>query len=313
MAKNKTIQVQDIDINITSHNNEDYICLTDIAKGQDGEDHIKNWMRNRNTVEYLGIWESLNNPKFKGVEFDTFRKESGLNSFNLTPSKWINTTNAIGIISKSGRGGGTYAHKDIAFHFAMWISPVFQLYIVKEYQKLKESESNKYNLEWDVKRILSKANYHVQTDAVKKYIIPTAGYSEAKEWILYADEADLLNIVLFGCTAKQWREVNPQRVLNGENIRDMASINELAILTNLESLNATLIKTNIPRKERYRILLDTAKEQKAILDKIDILKSIKKGSGATYLKEHTNDDDLSDFNKTLKTSLNYNPKDGKQE
>lgn len=277
------IKVDGIDISLKEVNNDDYLCLTDIAKGKDGDDHIKNWMRNRNTIEYLGIWESLNNPQFKGVEFDTFRKEAGLNSFTMTPKKWIDSTNAIGIISISGRNGGTYAHKDIAFNFAMWISPVFQLYIVREYQRLKEVETNQYGLEWNVRRILSKTNYQIHTDAIKDYIIPHAGYAKHKEWVLYADEADMLNIALFGCTAKDWREVNMSRAMAGENIRDMASINELAILSNLESLNSMLIKNNMPKRDRFRILSETAQEQRKALDNIDFMKTIKKGSEFTYV------------------------------
>lgn len=283
MAKKNKLIVQDIEIALTKVNEEDYISLTDMVKSKDGSDHIRNWMRNRNTIEYLGIWEQLNNPNFKGVEFDTFRKEAGLNSFNLTPKKWIDATNAIGIISKSGRYGGTYAHKDIAFNFGMWISPTFQLYLIKEYQRLKEIESNQYGLEWDVRRILSKANYRIHTDAIKDYIVPYAGFSKQKEWLLYADEADMLNIALFGCTAKDWKEANMDRVLKGENLRDMASINELAVLSNLESLNSTLIKNNIPKKERFKVLASTAAEQLNSLNKLDIAKSVKKLSDSTYI------------------------------
>lgn len=281
MAKSLKINVQGVEISIKDFNNQDYICLTDISKGKEGEDHIKNWMRNRNTVEYLGIWENLNNPNFKSVEFDTFRSEAGLNSFSLTPKKWVENTNAIGIHSVSGKYGGTYAHKDIAFHFAMWISPVFQLYIIKEYQNLKEAQHNQYGLEWEVKRILSKANYQVQTDAIKNYIIPKLSVNQKNDWA-YTDEADVLNIVLFGCTAKQWREANPQRSLIGENIRDMASINELAILANIESLNATLIKNNVDKQNRFRILSETVKDQRNTFDHLDFTKSIKKISNTTY-------------------------------
>ena len=285
MSKLNKIIVQGHEIAISKEFEEDYICLTDISKSKDGEDHIRNWMRNRNTLEYLGLWESLyNGENFKGVEFDTFRKESGLNSFNMTPKKWIESTNAIGIISKSGKYGGTYAHKDIAFNFASWLSPTFQLYIFKEYQRLKQIESNQYNLEWNIKRILSKTNYEIHTDAVKKYIIPKAGISQTKEWLLYADEADLLNIVLFGCTAAQWKQENQQRALKGENIRDMASINELAILSNLESLNSTLIKNSLSKADRFRILKEMANDQRTVLDKYDFLKSIKKEKETTYIE-----------------------------
>ena len=281
----KHIEVEEKIISITSYKENDYICLTDMVRGEEGNDHIRNWMRNRNTVEFLGIWEQLYNPNFKGVEFDTFKKEAGLNSFNLTPRKWIENTNAIGIISKSGRNGGTYAHRDIAFEFGAWISPMFKLLLIKEFQRLKEIESNKYNLEWDVKRVLSKVNYHIHTDAVKNHIIPKSKYAVDKQWIEYAEEADLLNVALFGCTAKQWKEVNPQYALDGKNMRDFASINELAVLSNLESLNSELIKNGLEKRIRFNNMHRIAKQQLDILNKTDMLKSIKKQSDSTYIDE----------------------------
>ncbi len=281
-AKQIKLQVQNIDIGIKEIGGQDYICLTDISKGKEGEDHIRNWMRNRNTIEYLGLWEYFNNPHFKGVEFDTFKRDAGLNSFTMTPKKWIEATGAIGIVSFAGRYGGTYAHKDIAFNFAMWINPSFQLYIVKEYQRLKEAESNQYNLEWSVRRMLAKTNYQLHTEAVRDYVIPKAGYAAAKEWLLYAEEADMLNIALFGCTAKDWRLANPQRALAGENIRDIASINELIILANLEQANSILIKGGLSKKERLKALIDMAREQKQRLDETDMMKSIKKLSPGIY-------------------------------
>ena len=309
MPKINKLTVRNVEISLLKVNDEDYICLTDMVKNEDGDDHIRNWMRNRNTVEYLGIWEQLNNPNFKGVEFDTFKKQAGLNSFNLTPKKWIDTTNAIGLISKSGRyGGGTYAHKDIAFNFGMWISPVFQLYLVKEYQRLKNIESNTYGLEWDVKRILSKANYRIHTDAIKDYIVPKAGYAKKKEWLLYANEADMLNIAVFGCTADDWRKSNMDRALRNENLRDMASINELAVLTNLESINSLLIKKGLSKGERLKILIQTAKEQKDTLDKIDYMRSIKKASADTYLQAQ-NQPKLSSFKEDTEKGLDSNSKD----
>ena len=291
-------------------NNElEQSLTTFLTKSLDIAAHVANWMRNRNTVEYLGIWEQLNNPNFKPLEFEGFKKQAGLNAFNLTPKKWVESTNAIGIISKSGRyGGGTYAHKDIAFNFGMWISPVFQLYLVKEYQRLKSIESNEYGLEWNVKRILSKANYRIHTDAIKDYIVPKAGYAKKKEWLLYANEADILNIAVFGCTADDWRKSNMDRALRNENLRDMASINELAVLTNLESINSLLIKKGISKRERLKILIQTAKEQKETLDKIDYMKSIKKVSADTYIQAQ-DQSKLSSFNKDLKRGLDYNPKD----
>lgn len=200
----------------------------------------------------------------------------------MTPRKWIEATNAIGIVSKSGRNGGTYAHKDIAFEFGAWISASFKLYLIVEYQRLKEIENNQYNLEWNVKRVLSKANYQLQTDAIKNYIIPSKNDNLKDEWI-YADEADMLNLIMFNCTAKKWRELNPERASAGENIRDMASINDLNIISNLESLNATLIKKGMAKKERFTMLSEVANEQRALLEKYDYIKSIKKIDNTTYV------------------------------
>ena len=287
---NNKLKVQDVEISLATIDNQDYISLTDMAKGKNDEaraaDIIKNWIRNRSTLEFLGTWEILYNPNFKVVEFDHFKKEAGLPTFTISVSNWVESTNAIGILSRKGKYGGTYAHKDIAFEFGAAISPVFKLYLIKEYQRLKELESNQYNLEWNVKRILSKANYHIHTDAVKNYILPTL--SDLKDAFVYADEADLLNLAMFGCTAKQWKAANPERVLKGENIRDIASINELAILSNIESLNASLIKHNITKEERFKILVETIKEQRAVLDKVDYLKSIKKLSNDTYISIESN-------------------------
>ena len=284
-SKIKKIEVEEKIISITNYNENDYICLTDMVKGEEGSDHIRNWMRNRNTVEFLGIWEQLYNPNFKGVEFDTFKKEAGLNSFNLTPKKWVEKTDAIGIVSKSGRYGGTYAHKDIAFEFGAWISPMFKLLLIKEFQRLKEIEANQYNLEWNVKRVLSKVNYNIQTDAVKDYILPQSNYAKETEWLAYAEEADILNVALFKCTAKQWREANPKLTLEGKNLRDIASINELAILSNLESANADMIREGISKQERFNKLYKIAQYQKEILDKQDFIKSIKKTSEDVFLDE----------------------------
>ena len=287
---NNKLKVQDVEISLATIDNQDYISLTDMAKGKNDEaraaDIIKNWIRNRSTLEFLNTWEILYNPNFKVVEFDHFKKEAGLPTFTISVSNWVESTNAIGILSRKGKYGGTYAHKDIAFEFGAAISPVFKLYLIKEYQRLKELESNQYNLEWNVKRILSKANYHIHTDAVKNYILPTL--SDLKDAFVYADEADLLNLAMFGCTAKQWKAANPERALKGENIRDIASINELAILSNIESLNASLIKHNIAKEERFKILVETIKEQRAVLDKVDYLKSIKKLSNDTYISIESN-------------------------
>ncbi|WP_312557473.1 KilA-N domain-containing protein [Empedobacter brevis] len=290
MAKNKTLTVLGAPITLISEGENDYICLTDMVNSQEDEsraaDVIKNWIRNRGTIEFLGTWESIYNPNFKVVEFDHFRKQAGLPTFTMSVNNWVESTNAIGIFSKKGKYGGTYAHKDIAFEFGAAISPVFKLHIIKEYQRLKEIESNQYGLEWNVRRILSKANYQIHTDAIKDYIIPKAGFAKHKEWLLYADEADLLNIVLFGCTAKEWKLSNPERALKGENIRDMASINELAILSNIESLNSTLIKNGVDKKGRFKILLETVVDQRKVLDSIDVIKSIKKIDDDTYLNNN---------------------------
>ncbi|MFV0571303.1 MAG: KilA-N domain-containing protein [Xanthomarina gelatinilytica] len=282
----KKIEVEEKLISITSVNDEDYICLTDMVRGEEGSDHIRNWMRNRNTVEFLGLWEQLYNPNFKTVEFDTFKKQAGLNSFNLTPKKWTEHTHAIGILSKSGRYGGTYAHKDIAFEFGAWISPMFKLLLIKEFQRLKEIESNQFNLEWDVKRILSKANYTIHTDAIKKHVIPELNITKEKKWLTYADETDVLNIALFGCTAKQWREANPELAKNNKNMRDFASINQLTVLSNLEVLNSELIKNKLSKNKRFQYLYRVALQQLAVLDDNNALKALQKLSDDTYLNQH---------------------------
>ncbi len=243
MSKQQIINIQGHQIKISQINNNDYISITDMVIGFGDDTVIYSWMRNRNTLEYLGLWEVMNNPNFKPIEFDRFRKEAGLNSFTMSPKKWIESTNAIGIISKAGRyGGGILAHKDIAFEFGSWLSPQFKLYLITEFQRLKEIETNHYNLEWNVKRIVSKANYTLHTDAIKDHMLPKMNIHKEKEWLVYADEADVLNVALWGCTAKQWKESNPKLALNGDNLRDSASINELAILSNIESLNSILIK-----------------------------------------------------------------------
>lgn len=264
MAK-KSIQVQGHDISVLiTPRNEDYISLTDMVRGTEGEDHIRNWMRNKNTIEFLGIWEQLNNPRFKGVEFDTFLREAGFNRFNMTPRKWIDATNAIGIKSYSGRGGGTYAHKDIAFEFGAWISPAFKLYLIKEYQNLNLLLSDSRLKEWDVRRILSKANYTLQTDAVKQHVLPKYSLRKLRDRWTYATEADALNIIVFGCTAKDWERANPELRKQGLNIRDTATISELAVLSNMEALNSELIKQGmIDINSRKPILHKAAREQLA--------------------------------------------------
>ncbi|NDV69247.1 KilA-N domain-containing protein [Dysgonomonas sp. 25] len=316
MAKNNKLIVQNTEISFISQANEDYICLTDMAKAASDDaraaDIIKNWIRGRGTIEFLGTWETIYNPNFKVVEFDHFKKEAGLPTFTMSVSSWVEKTDAIGIFSKAGKYGGTYAHKDIAFEFGAAISPMFKLYLIKEYQRLKEAETNQYGLEWNVRRVLSKANYRIHTDAIKEHIIPQSGYAKSKEWLLYADEADMLNVALFGCTAKDWREANMGRALSGENIRDMASINELAILSNLESLNSTLIKNGVAKKDRFKILSQTAAEQKHSLDRMDILKSIKKESTLTYVNAQKQPQ-LSTFKQNVEKKENYNLNEGKED
>jgi hypothetical protein len=287
MGKTK-LNVNELEIVLYKQNEEEYISLTDMAKFRDSERTnyiIQNWMRTRSTIEFIGLWEQLNNTNFKSIEFDAFRNESGLNSFTLTPKRWIEATNSIGIISKAGRYGGTYAHKDIAFEFASWISPTFKLYLITEYQRLKEVENNQYNLEWNVKRILSKTNYHIQTDAVKNFILPDKNYEKDKEWLLYAEEADLLNVALFSCMAKDWREANPDLAKKSMNIRDVASINELAILSNLETLNAQMIKEKVGKSERFLKLKEIAKYQSSVLNEKDFLKTLKKLDDNIYVEQ----------------------------
>lgn len=259
MAK---IIVQERQVTIISHNENDYISLTDIAKfkSDDPAAVIGNWMRNRNTIEFLGIWESLYNPMFKLLEFEGFRKEAGLNAFTLSPQKWTKTTNAIGIVAKSGRYGGTFAHKDIAFKFASWISVEFELYIVKEFQRLKEEEQKQ--LGWSAKRELSKINYRIHTDAIKRNIIPEE-VTPQQASIIYANEADVLNVAMFGMTAKQWRGANADKK---GNIRDYATINELICLSNMENLNAVFIDQGLPQSERLIKLNQIAIQQMKVLE-----------------------------------------------
>lgn len=273
MAKNKTISVQGFDIVWYETNYNDYISLTDIARYKDAEhtdDIIKNWLRNRNTIELLGFWESIYNPNFKPVEFDGFRKQAGLNSFVMTPKKWIESTNAIGIVSKSGRYGGTFAHKDIALEFASWISIEFKLFIIKEFQRLKEDETSQLKLEWNLQRTLSKINYHIHTDAIRDNLIPKEITKQQANFV-YADEADLLNVALFGLTAKEWRENNPDKK---GNVRDYASLEQLVVLSNMESINALLISQGIAPSERLRELNKVAITQMKSLLKNKAIKQL---------------------------------------
>jgi hypothetical protein len=268
MAK---ITVQHTDITIIQNNDADYISITDIArvKSEDPSAVIANWMRNRNTIEYLGIWETLYNHAFKPLEFEGFKKQAGLNAFTLSPQKWIEATNAAGIISRAGRYGGTYAHKDISFKFAAWISVEFELYFIKEFQRLKEAEQKLIG--WSAKRELAKINYHIHTGAIKENLIPKA-LGPGQGSIIYADEADVLNVALFGVTAKEWRDKNP--ALKG-NIRDYASINELICLSSMENINAVLINDEIGQRDRLLKLNRIAIQQMSILSSIEKRKLLK--------------------------------------
>lgn len=257
----RKINVKNTEIVLFQKNKSDYISLTDIAKYKNSDDPrfvVQNWMKTRYTVDFLGIWEVINNSDFNRVEFDTFRNEAGTNAFVLTPQKWIEKTNAIGIVSKSGRyGGGTYAHKDIAFEFASWISAEFKLYLIKEFQRLKEDESERLSLGWDLRRNLARINYRIHTDAIKENLIP-AKIGKIQENFIYANEADVLNVALFGMTAKDWRDNNSGKP---GNVRDYSTVEQLVCLSNLESINAILIKKGISQKQRLQILNETAIDQ----------------------------------------------------
>ncbi len=254
MAKNKTINVKGTEIIILSENNKDeFISLTGIARYRDAErsDYIlQNWLRTKSTIEFVGLWEQFNNPNFNSIEFDGIKNMAGSNSFSLTPKRWIETTNAIGIVSKTGKYGGTFAHKDIAFEFATWISAEFKFYFIKEFQRLKEDENERLQLNWNLQRTLAKINYQLHTDAIKENLIPKVLTKEKINFI-YADEADLLNISLFGMTAKQCRNQNPKQK---GNIRDHATIEQLVVPSNLESLNSVLIHQGLPQNERIKQL-----------------------------------------------------------
>ena len=257
-GKKTTINVQGTAITVLSQREEDFISLTDMTRKFGDDALIYSWMRNRNTLEFLGIWEQMHNPVFKGGEFETFKKQAGLNSFHLTPRKWIDATQAIGIQSRAGRyGGGTFAHKDIAFEFGSWLSPEFKLYLIKEFQRLKEDESRRLSLDWNLNRTLSKLNYRIHTDAIKAHLIPDAITAEQSR-LTYANEADVLNVALFGQTAKQWRDANPSRE---GNMRDDADVAQLLVLANLESLNAEFIHMGLAQSQRLQKLNESAIRQ----------------------------------------------------
>lgn len=266
MAKLQEIIVRDTTIRSFSQNGWDYICITDIARQKNAlepKDVVKNWMRLKNTIEYLGMWEALNNPQFKGVEFDPLLREAGSNAFTLSPSRWIELTGAIGIISRIGNNGGTYAQRDIAFKFASWVSVEFELYLIKEFQRLKEEEQKA--LGWSAKRELAKINYHIHTDAIKANLVPQEIDAYHRS-LIYANEADVLNVALFGMTAKEWRDAHPE---DKGNIRDYATINQLICLSNMENLNAVFINEGLPQGERLQKLNQIAIQQMTVLENVE--------------------------------------------
>lgn len=272
--KTKTVEVQGTMVTVADHAQKEYISLTDIARHKDPKrtDYIiQNWLRNRNTIEFLGIWERLNNPSFNPIEFEGFKNQAGLNSFILTSKQWIAKTNAIGIVSKAGRYGGTFAHQDIAFEFASWISVEFKLFLIKEFQRLKELEQKA--LDWNVKRSLTKINYRIHTDAVKENLIPD-DLSKKQISRVYANEADVLNVALFGMTAKDWRNQNPNK---DGNIRDYANVSQLVCLANLENLNAIWIEEGIQQKDRLKRLNIVAIQQMKLLTEEFAFKALNKG------------------------------------
>jgi len=273
-TRKSTIEVQGAAITVLSQKEKDFICLTDIARVKNADrsdDLVRNWLRNRNTVEFLGVWEQLNNPGFNSVEFDGIKMQAGLNSFALTPKQWIEKTKAIGIVSQAGRYGGTYAHKDIAFEFASWISVEFKLYLIKEFQRLKEDENRRLSLAWNLNRTLSKLNYRIHTDAIKAHLIP-AVVTSAQASITYANEADILNVALFGQTAKEWRDANPK--LEG-NMREYATVEQLLVLANIEGMNAELIHMGLSQGERLKRLNVIAIRQMQVLTSASAIKKLK--------------------------------------
>jgi len=259
--KKTTLDVRGTDITVLSNEEGDFISLTDMLKAKDGDFFISDWLRNRNTVEFLGIWESVHNPGFNYGEFATIKSQAGLNSYKISVKEWVEKTGAIGLKASAGRYGGTYAHKDIAFEFGMWISPEFKIYLIKEFQRLKDDESRRLSLSWNLNRTLSKLNYRIHTDAIKANLIPAA-VTPAQAAITYASEADLLNVALFGLTAKQWRDANPK--LEG-NMREYATIEQLLVLANIEAMNAEFIHMRLPQGERLTKLNAIAIRQMQVL------------------------------------------------
>lgn len=274
MKKSSKIIVQETEIALIDKAEGNYMSITDIAKYRNRDEPfsvINNWMRSRSTIEFLGLWEKLNNPDFKPIEFERFRNEAGSNYFVLSPQKWINSTNASGIVSKSGRYGGTFAHNDIAFEFASWISPEFKLYLITEFKRLKQDENLRLQQEWNLQRTISKINYRIHTDAIKENLIPNE-ITKVQTSLVYANEADLLNVALFGITAKDWRNSNPEQI---GNIRDYATLEQLVVLSNMEGINALLIQQGLTQSKRLIELNKVAITQ---------MKSLIKGNGVKKLK-----------------------------
>ena len=271
MAKNKKLFVEGQEINVLLNNDREYISLTDMLKAKDGDFFISDWLRNRNTVEYLGIWESVYNPHFNYGEFAIIKSLAGLNNYKLSVKEWVEKTNAVGLKATTGRYGGTYAHPDIAFEFGMWISPQFKIYLVKEFQRLKAEENNRLQLEWNLQRTLAKVNYQIHTDAIKESLIPQK-VTQQQANLVYASEADLLNVALFGMTAKEWRDANSRK---DWNIRDYATLEQLVVLSNMESINALLIRQGLPQNERLIHLNKTAITQMKSLMQSKTVKRLK--------------------------------------
>ena len=270
-AKQTSIEVQGTAVTILSGKDGDYISLTDMLQAKDGEFFISDWLRNRNTVEFLGIWESVFNPNFNCGEFAIIRSQAGLNSYKISVKEWVAKTNAIGLKATAGRYGGTYAHPDIAFEFGMWISPAFKIYLVREFRRLKDEENNRLKLDWNLQRTLAKINYRIHTDAIKETLIPPSITKDQASFV-YASEADLLNVSLFGQTAKQWRDIHPDAE---GNIRDHATLEQLVVLTNLESLNSVLVRQGLPQPERLFKLNEIAISQMRTLLSDNNLKRLK--------------------------------------
>lgn len=304
MKKNNVIHVGGVDINVTKRDESSFISLTDIVANFGGNDQIKNWIRTRRTIEFLGTWESLENPDFNSVEYHRIVFEAGSEKFIMSPGQWIERTGAIGIISNRGsgkNGGGTFAHEDIALEFCSWLSPAFKLLVIKEFRRLKEQESSKTGEVWDIRRYISKANYTIQTDSIKENLIPIRKLPKDKEGIVYAEEAELVNLALFGTTAKEWKQDNPQLCIQGRNMRDYADTHKLIVLSNLESRNAEMIKIGHPADVRYRMLREIAITQLKTLERSKT--EIDRRINSPFVAETA----PSSFNQTLKGVLSVPP------